>query len=333
MRADGGSFKVAVIGAGNIANWGHGPSLQKYARENPGVELAACCDLDAAKAEKFRGAWGFRRAYTDHGQMLAAEKPQAVFLLVHESVVCRIAVPLLEQGVPLLMEKPPGTTAAETRLMIAAAARGRAANAVAFNRRSMPLVAAFQDRVRAAGAELSQIRYEMIRSARTEDDFHVTAIHGLDLVLHLAGSPVAESRIRRAAAPPAPAGAFHFEVGAGFASGLQAQWIFSPMAGVVFERFSAHGWGHSFYVNLPVWGCLDSPGFVEHYQDNRCVWRISGAELSPGQEPFVTNGFFGEAKGFLDRLRAGTPQRDTLASALASVQLAEALGTGRTDFP
>jgi hypothetical protein len=86
-------------------------------------------------------------------------------------------------------------------------------------------------------------------------------------------------------------------------------------------------------VNLPVWGCLDTPGFVEHYQDNRLVWRVSGTELSPGQEPFVTNGFFGEAKGFLDRLRTGTPQRDTLASALASVQFAEALGAGRPSFP
>jgi predicted dehydrogenase len=333
VRATTGAFKVAVIGAGNIANWGHGPSLQRYAQENPGVELAACCDLDPAKAKKFQEAWGFRQFYTDSEAMLAVEKPDAVFLLVDETAACRLAVPLLERGIPLFMEKPPGANAGETQRLVEAAAKGKGANAVAFNRRSMPLVDAFRDRVREVGVELTQIRYEMIRSARTEDYFYVTAIHGLDLVLHLAGSSLVESHIRRQAPRQAPAGAFHFDVAGAFASGLQAQWIFSPMAGVVFERFSAHGWGHSLYVHLPVWGCLDSPGSVEHYQDNRCVWRVNGAELSPTQEPFVTNGFFAETKGFLDRVRQGRPQRDTLASALVSAQFADALGAGREHFP
>lgn len=331
--AAAGAFKVAAIGAGNIANWGHGPALRKYARENPGVDLVACCDLDQDRARKFQEAWGFQRAYTDSEAMLAGERPDAVFLLVDETAACRLAVPILERGIPLLMEKPPGANSRETQQMVEAATRGKGANAVAFNRRSMPLVTAFQDRVREVGAELTQIRYEMIRSARTEDYFQVTAIHGLDLVLYLAGAPLVEARLQRRAPRPAPAGAFHFDVAGTFASGLQAQWTFSPMAGVVFERFSAHGWGHSFYVNLPVWGCLDTPGVVEHYHDNRCVWRVTGAELSPTQEPFVTNGFFAEAKEFLDRVRQGRPQRDTLESALASARFADALGAGRENFP
>ena len=45
------AFKICAIGCGAMATTGHGPSFQRYAQEHPDVELAACCDLDAEKAE------------------------------------------------------------------------------------------------------------------------------------------------------------------------------------------------------------------------------------------------------------------------------------------
>lgn len=326
-------FKVVSIGGGHIANWGHGPSLAQYAKENPGVELGACCDLDLEKAVAFQKSWGFQRVYQNIDEMLEKEKPQAVSLVVPEPVTARLAAPILEKGIPLLMEKPPGAHVGETRQLVEAAKRGGGFHAVAFNRRHMPLVKAFQKEVLSTGIPLSQIRYEMIRSGRLETTFHQTAIHGLDLVIHLAASAVVSARLVRSAPALAPAGAVNFDVGASFASGLEAQWVFSPMAGTIFERVSAHSFGHSFYLYLPVWGCLDTPGSLEHYHQNKCVQKIKGDELAGGQERHVTNGFYGEIKSFLDHVRRGEAPPDTLTSALGGMELAEALAKGQTQIP
>ena len=49
------AFKICAIGCGAMATTGHGPSFQRYAQEHPDTELVACCDLDAEKAELYRG--------------------------------------------------------------------------------------------------------------------------------------------------------------------------------------------------------------------------------------------------------------------------------------
>ena len=64
------SFKICGVGCGDMATIGHGPSFQKYAKENPEVILAACCDLDAGKAEIYRNTFGFEKYYIDLDEML-----------------------------------------------------------------------------------------------------------------------------------------------------------------------------------------------------------------------------------------------------------------------
>ena len=74
---------------------------------------------------------------------------------------------LLERGIPLMMEKPPGLNPAETRRMIDAAAAADAPNQVAFNRRYHPLVQRLCAEVRALAAEdqpILTVQYEMLRA-------------------------------------------------------------------------------------------------------------------------------------------------------------------------
>ena len=49
-------FKICMVGCGEHASRVHGPSLRRYAGEEAGVELAACCDIDCAAAERFAAA-------------------------------------------------------------------------------------------------------------------------------------------------------------------------------------------------------------------------------------------------------------------------------------
>ena len=72
------SFKIAVIGCGNIAFSHHGYAYQKYAEEYADTELIACCDLVPERSENFQQKFGFRHACTDWKRLLKSEKPDAV---------------------------------------------------------------------------------------------------------------------------------------------------------------------------------------------------------------------------------------------------------------
>ena len=74
-------FRICVIGCGSLSTSAHGPSCRRYADRQPDVELAACCDLDAARAERYRESFGFGKAYSDFRAMLTTERPDAVCLM------------------------------------------------------------------------------------------------------------------------------------------------------------------------------------------------------------------------------------------------------------
>src|SRR6267142_2030481 len=168
-------LRLCMIGCGEHAESSHGPAQSRYAAKHVGTDLAACCDLDAARAERHRQRFGFARAYTDVSAMLDAEKPDAAVLAVPVHLSASVAAPLLERGVPLLLEKPPGRTAAEVDGLIAAAERsGRPVpHQVAFNRRFVPIVAEARRRLASIGPppEIQHVHYEMTRVDRRDPDF------------------------------------------------------------------------------------------------------------------------------------------------------------------
>ncbi|MCC5806330.1 MAG: Gfo/Idh/MocA family oxidoreductase [Opitutales bacterium] len=59
------TIRLAVIGCGGIAGNLHGPAYRRYMRLHGGLELVACCDTDASRAEIFRCRYGFARAFGD----------------------------------------------------------------------------------------------------------------------------------------------------------------------------------------------------------------------------------------------------------------------------
>ena len=80
--------------------------------------------MDGARAERYAARFGFARAFADAEAMLDAEKPDAVALVVPETATPALATRILERGLPVLIEKPPGRTASEVDGLIAAARRG-----------------------------------------------------------------------------------------------------------------------------------------------------------------------------------------------------------------
>ncbi len=120
-------MRLCQVGCGEHARVAHGPSQARCARERADLVLAGCCDLDAARAEAFRRDFGYGQAFTDPRAMLEAERPDAVVVVVPVERTVAVGSMVLERGLPLLLEKPPGETVAEVDRLIAAAERGGAA--------------------------------------------------------------------------------------------------------------------------------------------------------------------------------------------------------------
>jgi len=313
-------FKICVIGCGGISNNCHGPSYVKYALENPGVELAACCDLDAGKAEAYAKRFGFRRPYTDFTEMLRAEQPGAVCVTVDENHTGAVGAAVLKMGYASFIEKPPGKTSAETRVLISAAREGGAVNQVGYNRRFLPVLTALRgmlDDGAARHGDIQFIRYDFYRVDRRDEDFSDTAVHGIDAVRYVAGADYADVSFRYQALPRFGPGVQNIYMDCVMTNGVYAQLSFCPVTGVVVERATVHAEGGTWIANTPIWAYgYDRPGELLYIKDGETAARISGAELCDGDEVYITNGFYNEDKSFFDDVRAGRKCACDLESSL-----------------
>jgi predicted dehydrogenase len=326
-------MKLCMIGCGEHARVAHGPAQARGAAERKDLVLAGCCDLDAARAESFRRAFGFARAFTDPVAMLEAERPDVAVVVVPAEQTVAVGSLVLERGIPVLLEKPPGTTVAEVDRLIAAAERSGSAipHQVAFNRRFAPLLRELRRRIEAAGP-LQHLHYEMTRVERRDPDFSTTAIHGLDVVRYLAGCDYAEARFRYRELPELGPGVADILVDAVMASGATAHLAFCPVAGVLVERATVHAHGHTLFLNVPMWNGVDSPGRLWHFVGGKLDADLGGDRLGDGTALFELGGFYRETVAFLEDLAGGRVPSPSLRDSRQSVEIAQQIRERRQEF-
>jgi myo-inositol 2-dehydrogenase / D-chiro-inositol 1-dehydrogenase len=323
--------KLCQVGCGEHARVAHGPSQVRCAAALPGLELAACCDLDAGRAEVFRSDFGFARSYTSVAKMLEAEKPDVAVVVVPVARTCEVASQVLAHGPAVLLEKPPGRTLDEVdRLIAAAEVPLPVPHQVAFNRRYAPLVQELRRRLSAAPA-VQHIHYEMTRVDRRDADFSETAIHGIDTVRFLAGSDYAQVRFRYLEMPDLGPGVANIFMDAVMASGASAHLAFCPVAGVVVERATVHVQDESFFLYTPMWAAFDSPGRLQHLVKGKLAAEVSGDTLS-GDALFELGGFHGEYQAFFAALSEGRPPTPSLRESRQSVEVAEHMRRRESEY-
>jgi predicted dehydrogenase len=322
------NLRICMIGCGGFAQLCHGPSQRRIASEDPGVQLAACCDTDAARAQNYAKAFGFARTYTDLLAMLAAEKPDAVVLAVSPPATCRAACLVLERGFPLLLEKPPGLSEVELDRMIAAAGATGAATQVAFNRRYMPVMQKARAILDAhfPPASVSRIDYEMIRFNRWDADFSTTAVHAADAALFLARSPLVSARLGFQAQRRADLKAVNVVIEAECASGTQVLVCIQPVAGRNAESASIQTVGQSLAIKIPASPLSEAAGSLEHWREDALADSYADDARDVGER----FGILGETKAFLLAVRSGTGFTPRLIDCRPPVALMEAMRHGRS---
>ncbi len=175
-------MRVGVIGVGHLGR--HHARILSNLDE---VQLVAVADTKGDRAEQVGGPLG-ARATRDARDLL--DQVDAVTIAVPTEAHAQVALPFLERGIPVLVEKPLARTLAEADRMIAAACASGATLAVGHTERHNPAV-------RAATTVVSRPRFIEVHRLGTfpERSLDIDVvfdlmIHDLDIVLSFVPSDV-----------------------------------------------------------------------------------------------------------------------------------------------
>jgi predicted dehydrogenase len=175
-------MRVAVIGVGHLGRH-HARILSKL----EDVQLVAVADIKGDRAAQVGNPLG-ARATTDIRELFG--QVDAVTIAVPTEAHGDVALPFLERGIPVLVEKPLARTLREADRMLAAACASGATLAVGHTERHNPAV-------RAAATVVSHPRFIEVHRLGTfpERSLDIDVvfdlmIHDLDIVLSLVHSEV-----------------------------------------------------------------------------------------------------------------------------------------------
>lgn len=183
--------KMAIIGTGGHSKTFHGEPCTLLSGR---VDCAAVCSLNLQEAQHYAKQTGFRECYNDADEMIRVVNPDALMVVTPVEVNYEMARRLIPLGIPLLLEKPPGRTAAEAAELVRLADAHGTSVTLSFNRIFSPPLVQMQQWL-AAHTEIRtacHLRATMLRANRIEPEFiNATAIHSLDVILALMGEPLA----------------------------------------------------------------------------------------------------------------------------------------------
>lgn len=248
----GADVRAAIVGCGFQGRL-HLAGLQ----EIPGVDVVAVCDTDPARLSELADAGGVAGRHRSWRELLEAHEPDLVSICTMPDTHRDIAVAAFAAGANVLCEKPLARDGAEGAEMVAAARRAGRMLSVGFNMRhtgAAQSIRRFVDEGRlgrpvcARGFMLADDvpwwGRHYVKAVSGGGALAATAVHMLDLLMWLAGSPTPVTasasmtrvfpRKRRAGAPSAEAAAAldvedllfgHVRFDDGFWLSIEGAWV------------------------------------------------------------------------------------------------------------
>ena len=288
------TVRVGFIGAGNMANAMHYPSVADI----PEATLWAICDLNEERLHRTADKYAVpkERRYTDYRRMLEREPLDALYVIMPPMGLCPIVLDCLKAGKHVFIEKPPGCNADEAWAMAEEAERQKVKTMVGFNRRFAAVYRHAKAKVLERGAPslalaefhkdmLGQGAYYGMSILRTD------IIHAVDILRDLLGEAVEVSgqvwsRYERwQNSHNQFAALIRFE---GNAVGIL---LASRTAGSRYERFELHGKGISAYIR--------APELAEIHRQKEGVETVTGEQLTGSTAPRITYGYLDENRHFI----------------------------------
>jgi len=175
-----GALRIAVIGVGHL-----GKHHARILSDLPGAQLVAVVDPDIERATAAASASG-AKVLADYREVLG--DVDAVTVATPTELHHEVAMPFLEKGVSVLVEKPMTRTLAEADALLAAAAKSGATFAVGHTERYNPAIATVMPFVTTPRfIEVHRLGVFPDRSLDIDVVFDLM-IHDLDIILSLVKS-------------------------------------------------------------------------------------------------------------------------------------------------
>jgi predicted dehydrogenase len=318
--------KVALIGAGGMANAVHYPSVTSFSD----VEVVGLCDVDRQRLEETAKKFGIGSTFSDHKEMLAKTSPDAVYALMPPHVLFEVAMDVLERGHALFVEKPPALTTFQAENLARMAERKGVVTAVGFQRRYHPMVHRVWDEVRKKG-EIHQVTASFFKNLPPQethpyyrgsiDIMHCDAIHALDAIRYYCGL----AEVRSVHSDVRTLDCWYqvsFNALIRFANDavgiLQTNW----RTGRRFFKFEFHGFGSMAFADI------DGEGTVWADNKNDPVLTTDVNAAAGDSAMHVAQGFRAESRAFIDAVKSKAQLHNSMSDAVKSMRLADMILSG-----
>jgi len=190
--ATGSKVRVAMVGAGGMANNVHYPSLASF----PDVEFAGICDLRQDRLEATANKYGIEKRYYDYQKMIEEVAPDAVYVIGQPDVMYPLWVWCLQQGLNLYIEKPMGITLHQARSLAYLAEQKGCITQVSFQRRSCPMVVNLHRECLKRGPIIHAVcrfyKYLITPYLDARDHMMDDCVHSIDTLRWICGGEVTE---------------------------------------------------------------------------------------------------------------------------------------------
>lgn len=308
------TVRIAMIGAGSMANRVHYPSLASF----DDVEIAAVCDIDSARLQATAERYGIASRYSDYRKMVEEVAPNAVYVIGPPHIMFDIWTWCLEQGLNLYVEKPLGITIHQARALAYLADQKGCITQVSFQRRSCPMVVKLREECLKRGpivhAECSFYKYEIKPYLQARDHMMDDGVHAIDTLRWMCGGEVVaiHSVTKRVQTPDINFISALME----FDNGATGVMLNSWSSGRRIFKVEMHAPGICVEAEHESKGRLYAEGDTQGVEyDTR--------EAAGSDELYVYGGFQAKNREFIDALKSGTQPSSCFADALKTMEVAE----------
>jgi predicted dehydrogenase len=302
------------------------------------VRVAAICDADGERAARTAEQYGAEGSYSDHTEMLARERLDAVLIAVSPQLHPSLTCDALAAGVSVWLEKPPALNAAGVERMIAAQRASGRPVVIGFKKAFMPATRKAQELL----AGLGQLRtvlaeYPMdipvdgagVLERGEAPNWLANGVHPLAFLLAV-GGPVEAVTVHRGRHgggacildyASGATGVFHLAHGAPGSQPFERYRCCAERGTVtvedcrrvVLQRGIPFDYGRS---------TTFAPPGLDH---GALVWEPQNSLSTLENQAWFTQGLYDELMYFCECVREGrTPQRGTLDDALQLMRVYEA---------
>lgn len=334
-------IKIAIIGAGGIANAVHLPSLS----EIPDCKIVAICDLVEEKAKRAADKYNIPKTYVLMNEMLEKEEIDGIFCLVQPDLLYRVAYDCICTGKNIFMEKPAGLNSYQAESLARKASASEKLIQVGMNRRYVPLLQYVFEKMKKTTVinhvDGCFLKHTDIASVwHYTDAFSCDIVHAADLVRYLAGSEVtdAASVIARNNSPVDNSWSSVMK----FANGVTGTLRGNYQTAARIHNFEIHGPEASAYINLGFPGTKGCDATIIYasgvniYSQAAAgavvqnVEHIDGIALSKGNDSLYSHyGYKQEDQAFINYLKTGVKPICLIDDAAKSMRLVELLVESR----